>query len=68
MTSALNLGYLASDFYFNGTLDEVIIYNRALTPTEVLELSNDLTATALVVEKKMPAPIMVTAIRMALLT
>jgi Concanavalin A-like lectin/glucanases superfamily len=35
---SLNIGYLndgATYYYFNGTLDEVAIYNRALTATEV---------------------------------
>ena len=34
-TVALNLGYMNGDFYFEGTLDEVALYNRALTVTEV---------------------------------
>ena len=39
-TLALNMGYLNNDYYFNGTLDEVVIYNRALAATEVQEHFN----------------------------
>jgi len=37
--AALNLGWynVAPFYYFNGTLDEVAIYNRALTAAEVLD-------------------------------
>jgi len=36
-TADLNLGWfdIATEFYFNGTLDEIAIYDRALTETEV---------------------------------
>jgi Concanavalin A-like lectin/glucanases superfamily len=34
-TVALNLGYMNGDFYFEGALDEVALYNRALTVTEI---------------------------------
>ena len=36
----LNLGYMNALWYYNGTLDEVAIYDRALTPTEVTENFN----------------------------
>ena len=39
----LNIGWLHLDpfFYFNGTIDEVALYNRALTATEVQEHFNE---------------------------
>lgn len=33
-------GITASSFYFNGSLDDVLIYNRAITPSEVTTLYN----------------------------
>ena len=39
-TADLNLGYMLGEFHFSGALDEVAIYNRALTATEVQEHFN----------------------------
>ena len=36
-TSELNLGWLDGGFYFDGTLDEVAIYGRALSDAEVVQ-------------------------------
>jgi Concanavalin A-like lectin/glucanases superfamily len=40
-TVPLNLGYMNADYYFDGILDEVALYNKALTPTEIQELFDD---------------------------
>jgi len=42
-TSNLNLGYLnlLAGYHYNGTLDEVAIYNRVLTVGEILQHYND---------------------------
>ncbi|GBE31897.1 hypothetical protein BMS3Bbin05_00800 [bacterium BMS3Bbin05] len=41
-TADLNIGWLNTTpfFYFNGTIDEVALYNKALTPTEVTDHYN----------------------------
>ena len=38
--SNLNIGYRDNPYYFNGTIDDVRIYNRALNAAEILELYN----------------------------
>ena len=39
-TAALNIGHFNSSFYFDGLIDEVALYDRALTVTEIQEHSN----------------------------
>ncbi len=39
-TAALNIGHLNSNFYFDGLIDEVALYDRALTVTEIQEHSD----------------------------
>jgi lysophospholipase L1-like esterase len=41
LTSDLTIGYLDSGYYYNGTLDDVALYHRALSDTEILQHYND---------------------------
>jgi len=40
-----DINQLGDDFFFKGTIDDVRIYNRALTPTEIAQLYNAQTST-----------------------
>ena len=37
---ALNIGYVDADFYFEGVIDEVALYNKAMTQADVTEHYN----------------------------